>query len=301
MSHHPTLPHAITLNAVIEPGHIHHDECRQVRLIHEHGSLDALTWEPIPKVPAACLRKAVAHLIPVGQTEHGLHVVTRFEWCHTMDALSLVPHSFGTTDEVVARCRDVVDAMATKPLRRFLGDVFNTPAIFYEYWDTPLEHRGAPGSLALDAVALAEAVQDSRTTEVRERDVAITFALIRHVGAIWCLRDDWSNGYEISQQELVALSQLDGPFDQLAYEAPALATALRELMLEQRSPARDTTAQAVTKLVARAQKHQAILAEIEAVHRYRHEEIREGSPPGGNVIEFPRLPIGVRAPDEHLW
>lgn len=301
MSHHPTLPHALTLNAVIEPGLIHHDGCQQVRLVHEHGFLDALTWEPMPQVPAGCLRKAISHLIPVGQAEHGLHVVTRFDWCHTIDPLSLVPRSFGSTDNVVARCREIVNAVATPPLRGFLGDVFNTPDVFYRYWDTPSEQDAAPGGLALAAVSLAEAVRDTRGVSVDERDLAITFALMHHVGHVWWLRDGWSDGYEILQPEHAALRHLYGPFDELTFRAPALAAALRELMLDQRSPARNATARAVKKLIARVEARQAVMVELEQVQRYRREEARTVAPRGGNVIEFPHVPTWAPIPDEHLW
>jgi len=300
MSHYPALLHPITLNAVVEPGPVHPEACQQIRLVHEHGFIDTWTWATIPSVPASCLRKAVAYLIPVGEADRGLHVVTRFDWSHTMDPLSLVPDSLGMTDDVVYRCREVVEAMTTEPLRRFLDDVFSTPEVFYGYWRTPLESRRAPGSLALASVALAEAIRDARSVPMRERDLAITFAMLRHVGAVWCLQDDW-NGLGILQQDLVALSQLDGPFDQLASEAPALSISLRQLMLAQRAPVQDAAAQTVKKLVAQVEAHQALQADLDPVKAHRREENDEVAISSQNVIEFPRISIRGPVPDEHTW
>lgn len=300
MSHYPSLLHPITINAVIEPGEIHPEACQQIRVIHEHGVFDSWTWAPIPAAPIARLRKAVAYLIPVGEAERGLHVATRFDWSHTMDPFSLTPESFGATDDVVYRCREVVDTMTTKPLRRFLSDVFSTPEVFYNYWRTPLHHRGASGGLALAAVALAEAIRDTRAIPAGDRNLAVTFAMLHRIGDIWCLQDTW-NGLGTLQQDLVALSQLDGPFDQLASEAPALATALRQLLLAQRAPIRDAQAQRVRTLVARVETSLALLGGFEHnVQPYVSDEHDEVA--GENIIDFPRTPSWIRvSPQEHPW
>lgn len=298
MSHYPSLLHPIHISAVIEPGEIHPEACQQIRIIHEHGVLDSWTWAKIPTAPTARLRKAVAYLIPVGDVERGLHVVTHFDWSHTMDPFGLTPESFGTTDDVVYRCREVVDIMTTKPLRQFLSDVFSTPEVFYNYWQTPLHHRGAPGGRALADVALAEAIRDTRAIPAGDRDLAIAFAMLRRIGDVWCLQDTWRG---LDAQDLVALSQLDGPFDQLASEVPALATALRQLLLAQRAPIRDAQAQRIQALLTRVEASQALLGGSELnVQPHSSDEYDEVG--GKNIIDFPRTPSRVRlSPPEHPW
>ncbi len=299
MSHFPSLLHPIHISAVIEPGQIHPEACQQIRIIHEHGIFESWTWAPIPAPPVARLRKAVAYMVPVGEVERGIHVVTHFDWSHTMDPFSLTPESFGATDDLVYRCREVLDTMTSKPLRQFLSDVFSTPEVFYNYWRTPLHHRGAPGTLALDAVALAEVIRDTRAVSADDRDLAITFAMLRRIGDVWCLQDTW-NGLGTRQQDLVALGQLDGPFDQLAYETPTLATALRQLMLAQRAPVRDTQAQRVRALVKRVEASEQTLGALD--NGFQLATSDEHHVAGENVVAFPRNPVGAPfSPHEHPW
>lgn len=289
----PTVQ-TILVNAVVEHVTSFESGPNHLRLLHEHDQIDAWSWLPLRSVDADSVLKAEVCAMPLDTPEGATHVVTCIEPMPDLDVFNLIPDGFGRTEDVVFRCRDVVDACRTAPLRRFLSDVFSMPEVYRHFWTCPASrsrHHAYAGGLAQHSIEMAENVRDTPRLSDLERDVGIAHALTHDVGKLWCYAPD-SAHLQALGHELVGLAQLHGALERLAFDWPDGAVALRSLLSGQWKRLGGKPLMAVGSLV-RAYDQASAEGDLRPRGRHPHRPWTPSSPDNGKVLPFRR---DLRAP-----
>ena len=289
----PTV-HTILVNAVVEHVTSLESGPNHLRLLHEHDQIDAWSWLPPESVDADRVLKAEVCAMPLDTQEGATHVVTRIEPMPDLDVFNLIPDGFGRTEDVVFRCRDVVDACTTVSLRRFLSDVFSMPEVYRNFWTCPASrshHHAYAGGLAQHSIEMAENVRDTPRLSDLERDVGIAHALTHDVGKLWCYAPDTGHLQALGH-ELVGLAQLHGALERLAFDWPDGAVALRSLLSGQWKRLGGKPLMAVGSLV-RAYDQASAEGDLRPRGRHPHRPWTPSSPDNGKVLPFRR---DLRAP-----
>lgn len=289
----PTV-HTFLVNAVVEHVRSCDTGLHHLRLLHEHDPIDAWSWLPTEPVDANRVLKAEVCAMPLDTQEGATHVVTRIVPMPDLDVFNLIPDGFGRTEDVVLRCRDVVDACRTGPLRRFLSDVFSMPEVYRDFWNCPASrshHHAYPGGLALHSVEMAENVRDTPRLSDLERDVGIAHALTHDIGKLWCYAPGASHLHALGH-ELVGLGQLHHALERLALDWPDGAVALRSLLSGQWKRLGGKPLMAVGSLV-RAYDQASAENDLRPRRRHPHQPWSPSIPDDGKVLPFRR---DLRAP-----
>ena len=284
----PTV-HTILVNAVVEHAGTFETGVHHLRLLHEHDQIDAWSWLPPTPVDADRVLKAEVCAMPLDISEGATHVVTRVLPMPGLDVFNLIPDQFGHTDDIVYRCRDVVDACTTDPLRRFLSDVFSMPAVYRPFWSCPASrshHHAYAGGLAQHSIEMAENVRDTPRLSDLERDVGIAHALTHDVGKLWCYAPGASHLHVLGH-ELVGLAQLHNALERLALDWPDGAVALRSLLSGQWKRLGGKPLMAVGSLV-RAYDQASAEGDLRPRRRHPHRPWSPSTPDEGNVLPFRR-------------
>ena len=282
----PTV-RTILINAVVE--HITSFESgpNHLCLLHEDAQIHAWSWLPPEPVDADRVLKAEVCAMPLDTAEGATHVVTSIAPMPDLDVFNLIPDGFGRTEDVVFRCRDVVDACRTVPLRNFLSDVFSMPEVYRHFWCCPASqahHHAYPGGLALHSVEMAENVRDTPRLSDLERDVGIAHALIHDIGKLWCYSPDAPHLRALGH-ELVGLGQLHHALERLAIDWPDGSVALRSLMSGQWKRLGGKPLMAVGSLV-RAYDQASAESDLRPRHRHPHRPWSPSTPDDGKVLTF---------------
>lgn len=289
----PTV-HTILVNAVIEYVTSFESGPNHLRVLNEHDQIEAWSWLPLRSVDAGSVLKAEVRAMPLDTPEGATHVVTCIEPMRDLDVFNLIPDGFGRTEDVVFRCRDVVDACTTVSLRRFLSDVFSMPEVYRHFWTCPASrshHHAYAGGLAQHSIEMAENVRDTPRLSDLERDVGIAHALTHDVGKLWCYAPD-STHLQALGHELVGLAQLHGALERLASDWPDGAVALRSLLSRQWKRLGGKPLLAVGSLV-RAYDQASAEGDLRQRGRHQHRPWTPSSPDNGKVLSFRR---NLRAP-----
>lgn len=227
----PAPVHLITFDAVVKQVGRSADGLAHLRLYQEHEVLDAWSCTDVGGIDGTVI-KATVTALPLIAEEGDTHVVTRLAVAPELEVFSLIPESFGHTPGIIFRFLDVVDAIQTPELRRFLSDVYSVPEIYDYYWTCPASqshHHAYRGGLAEHSVEMAENVRDTPRLSDIERDVGMVHALLHDVGKIWCYDEKWTHLKPIGH-ELVGLAKLHGQLEELETNWPDGAVALRSLL-----------------------------------------------------------------------
>lgn len=281
--------HTVHFNAVVEHVSSFESGLTHLRLLHEHEQIDAWSWLPMTAKDANSVLKAEVYAMPLDTPEGATHVVTRIVPMLDLDVFSLIPDRFGRTEDVVFRCRDVVDACATGPIRHFLSNVFSMPEVYRDFWNCPASqshHHAYPGGLAAHSVEMGENVRDTPRLSDLERDVGIAHALIHDIGKLWCYSPD-ARHLQALGHELVGLGQLHQSLERLAADWPDGAVALRSLMSGQWKRLGGKPLMAVGSLV-RAYDQASAEKDLRPRRRHPHRPWSPSTPDSGKVLPFRR-------------
>ncbi|MBX3691737.1 TraI domain-containing protein [Dokdonella sp.] len=271
--------HTILIRAVVTHVATFETGVHHVRLLHEYEQIDAVSWlPPLPAHPDRVL-KAEVRALPLDTRNGTTHVVTRITPDPDMDVFELIPDAFGQPSDIVERCREVVDACKTNPLRRFLSDVFSMSSVYHDFWTCPASrahHHAFPGGLAQHSIEMAENVRDTPRLSNLERDVGIAFALLHDVGKLWCYAPDTSHMHPMGH-ELVGLAQLHPALERLAKRWPDGAVAMRSLLSGQWKHLGGKPLMAVASLV-RAFDQSSAERDLRSRNRHPHRPWSPSSP-----------------------
>lgn len=222
----------LTIDAVVEPVQ-HTPNGPSPALIYTANDVyTAWTWLSMPDRLGGYIHTASVTLIPVDDEAQSDFILTAMCARPNRDIFDLIPWHFGTDADVVSRCRKIVDTLHTPALRRFASRVFSIPEVFHNFWGCPASrkhHHNRTGGLAAHSIELAESVLATPLLKSRDRDLAVTYALMHDIGKIWCY--DNSGGYaEPLGHDLAALDHLHGPLRLLKSEWRDGALALSSLL-----------------------------------------------------------------------
>lgn len=223
-----------SLDAVIDIQGDAGDGMRHLEILTRDEIYQGITWL-LPQRPAEpYVRKARVTMVPVlrVQNEDPVYIVTHLEEGLNVDVFNFIPDRFGRHEGIVFRCRDVVEAIQSPALRRFVGNVFSLGAVYRYFWTCPASqkhHHSFAGGLALHSVEMAESVVDTPHLTNVERDFGIVYALLHDAGKIWCYRDDGTYGDPLGH-EMATLDNLHEALKQLAREWSDASVAMRSLL-----------------------------------------------------------------------
>lgn len=279
----------ILINAIVEQVHTYDSGASYLRILQETGQMDAWSWLPSMGQDTERVLKAEVCAMPLETSEGETHVVTRIQPRPELDVFNLIPDQFGKRDDIVFRCRDVVDACESEPLRRFLSNVFSMPAVYRNFWKcqaSKAHHHAYAGGLAVHSIEMAENVRDTPRLTGMERDVGIAHALTHDVGKLWCYAEGGAHLYALGH-ELVGLAQLHGALERLGCDWPDGAVAMRSLLSGQWKRHGGKPLMAVGSLV-RAYDQASAENDLRLHGRHPHRPWSPSKPSGDNVLTFRR-------------
>lgn len=284
--HFPMLHH-FELPSVVEILGDGTADQHRVRVLHCDGTINAWSWLTPVTGDATGVCKAITTLIPLDTADGSTHVVTRIHPAADLDVFGLTPDDFGRKQGIVFRCRDVVDAIQSAPLRRFLSNVFSIPSVYRYFWTSPASqahHHAYPGGLADHSIEIAENVMDTPRLSSLERDVGIAHALVHDIGKLWCYAEDGRHLMALGH-ELVGLHHLHDPLEQLSQEWPDGAIALQSLLSGLWKQRGGKPIMSVGKLV-QAYDQTSAERELRSRKGHKHQPWEPAPYETGNVLTF---------------
>jgi hypothetical protein len=226
-------PKTYRFPAIVEPlGPGTEPESMRVRLIHDRGSLEALTWAYVPNAP--CVPPSAAHVTVM---EHP-HVAERYllvasAYDPNLSPAALLHDSLCPISGVVAQTKALIQSITSVPLRTTVLGALAQPDAVTGYWKAPAslqDHHAYDGGLAHHSLEVATMVASSTGLSAEDRDLSIAFALLHDYGKIWCYCDGQYTAAQRRGHVRVGLEKLEPLLAYLRRGDGRLADTMEELL-----------------------------------------------------------------------
>lgn len=114
-------------------------------------------------------------------------IVTGTRTAPSAGVLRHLPAVLCPVEGVLPGIRDLVDAIATAPLRAFVEGVFSRRDVHNAFWTLPgsiAHHHAHAGGLAMHSLEVAEDIATQSSLTRTERDLGIAAALLHDIGKV---------------------------------------------------------------------------------------------------------------------
>lgn len=238
--------------AIVEVLHGHDpDQGLRCRIYHNEGWQEAWTWLSANTAFAGPLRRGIATTLEGGQH---LDDTVLLSLCEEIEPplAAVLPARLCPIAGVVRQIAELVDALESAPLRRFVTRALLRRDAMHEYWTSPASrwnHHAYPGGLAQHSLEVATMVASANGLRNEDRELGIAFALLHDYGKIWCYRPPTHESIPSSRHEAYGLEQLDSLLDALTWEEPLQGAQMRELLGGRRAARATTYPLAIGRIV----------------------------------------------------
>jgi len=150
-------------------------------------------------------------------------------------SISYLPAGVCPIVGVHGRAKDLIEGIATEPLRRFVHAALDDRFVSSHFWSMPASmrhHHACSGGLAQHSVEVAEDMASQGQLTTTERDLGVAGALLHDIGKVWSYTRDMFMSEEglAMGHELTGLSRLDPHLQELEQRWKHGAFAMRVLL-----------------------------------------------------------------------
>ena len=225
------------VSRVIDRGSRAGDPCTELKLSSQESEWTAVSWMPFARLAASDGSVMVGQATVLDTRDDlGRDPLVLVDW-QPLDAITLfdrIPSDRCPEPGTVLQVCDMVKAIESEALRRFMACVFSIDDVFHYYWTCPASlahhHRGA-GGLAIHSLEVAVAASSVHGLTPWQRDLVMVYALLHDVGKLRSYEDgDLTEEASRIGHEQIGYRMLRPAIDQLNATDPELGTMLDDLL-----------------------------------------------------------------------